>query len=146
MVRVDLVDLPGDVVDEAGVGVALLLQGVAAVAVLEAEDGLVAHVPHQHTGVALVGVDPLGELGEHLVLVRGVGEVVDAAAGAEAAAGLEPEAGDDAQAVVGGGVEEGLLLASVPQVRMVLTPIEATSGSFSAASAAGGPQVRPLTW
>ncbi len=40
----------------------------------------------------------------------------------------------------------GALVASVPQVRIVLTPIFATSGRSLAASAGEGPQVSPLTW
>ncbi len=36
-------------------------------------------------------------------------------------------------------------LASVPQVRTVLTPIAFSSGSRCAASVGGGPQVRPFT-
>lgn len=108
MVRVDRVDLLRDVVDEGGVGVALGLQLVTAVTVLQAERRLVADVPHQHTGVVLVGVDPLGELGEHVVLVLGVRQVVHTAAAAGAAAGLEPEAGDHLDAVGRSRVEERL--------------------------------------
>ncbi len=108
VVRVDGVDLLRHVVDEGGVGVALLLQFVTAVAVLEAEDRLVADVPHEDAGVVLVGVDPLGELGERRRLVGVVGEVVDAPSAARTAARLEPETADDPDAVGRGLVQQRL--------------------------------------
>ncbi len=39
----------------------------------------------------------------------------------------------------------GFVPPSVPQVRIVLTPMDFTSGRYFGASAMAGPQVRPLT-
>ncbi len=108
MVRVAGVDAHGDVVDEGGVGVALLFERLAAVAVLQPEHGLVADVPHEHAGVVPVRVDPVGELLQHAALVAVVGHVVHAAAAAGAAAGLEPESGDDLDVVGRGRVQQRL--------------------------------------
>lgn len=106
VVGVDRVDRDAHLVDERRVRVADLLEVGAGVAVLQTEDRLVADVPHEHGRVVLVLLDPAQDVGLGLVLVRRVGAVVDAAARPRAAARHEPEARDDADVVLGRGVED----------------------------------------